>query len=109
MKRYLHSMGCEYPEGCSCGASEHNNLVDRLERAEEVIQKLNESNRIGREILEKKNKALRAASAQLSGCLIMVPATLKEPAAWKENNLKIGMYGLSEQMVSDLDKAASLL
>ena len=103
-------MGCNYPEGCSCGASEHNYLVEQLEKAEAAIVFLNESNRIGREILKKKNAALKAASDQLKGCLIMVPATRTDPQAWRnDNTMKIGVVGLSEQMVFDLDKAAELV
>ncbi len=37
----LHPMSCEYPEGCSCGASFHNHkmkhLIDQLEKVKEKV------------------------------------------------------------------------
>ncbi len=28
--RYTHSISCEYPEGCSCGASQLNHLTEQV-------------------------------------------------------------------------------
>ncbi len=38
MKTILHSMSCEYPEGCSCGASKLNKLNEDNERLRRIIQ-----------------------------------------------------------------------
>lgn len=31
---YIHTLSCEYPEGCSCGASSWNALIERNTKAE---------------------------------------------------------------------------
>lgn len=36
----LHSMACEYPEGCSCGVLEWNSLIDELIKLEEDRKRL---------------------------------------------------------------------
>ncbi len=33
-----HSYSCEYPEGCSCGASEFNDLAVRARNLESVLR-----------------------------------------------------------------------
>lgn len=50
----LHSMSCEYPEGCSCGASEWN----RLERERDFYK-----SRV--ELLDKEKHRLRAPELTL--------------------------------------------
>jgi hypothetical protein len=37
-----HSMSCEYPEGCSCGASKFNSLVLKLRALEARVKELEE-------------------------------------------------------------------
>lgn len=29
-KKWSHSMNCHYPEGCNCGTSEQNSLVEKV-------------------------------------------------------------------------------
>jgi len=31
--KLIHTMSCEYPEGCSCGAKQYNSLIDELNNA----------------------------------------------------------------------------
>jgi hypothetical protein len=38
--RKHHTMSCPYPEGCSCGAAEYNNLLDQLSRQEQELATL---------------------------------------------------------------------
>lgn len=41
-------MLCNYPEGCNCGATEHNNLQRALDAAEEKIKELENTTSIER-------------------------------------------------------------
>jgi hypothetical protein len=38
MNKQIHSMGCRFPEGCQCGASGYNELVDKLCYAMEALR-----------------------------------------------------------------------
>lgn len=38
--RRVHTMACEYPEGCSCGSSEWNGMVDHIEWCRTTIDHL---------------------------------------------------------------------
>ncbi len=35
-----HSMSCEYPEGCSCGATKFNSLLTELESARKDVKRM---------------------------------------------------------------------
>lgn len=38
MNYWNHTMSCDYPEGCTCNASEHNEAVRRAVTAERALK-----------------------------------------------------------------------
>lgn len=36
----LHSISCEYPEGCSCGATRWNDLISERNRLRDIVDKI---------------------------------------------------------------------